>query len=330
MRDRHAGRAWLGAVLSCLTVAIAEPCSAQLFFEDAEGQDLFLLYGPDYNQSVNFGINSKDKSARVRAFFQGSVPRQLFHAFELRARAPGDIADIFSADGVSPGVSGAYLLGKMRLFTKRPGISTTSAPAIDWAFVRVGYTVEKYDLYDAEAEFAEQFSEERFRGLAITLNYTLLLGGAHVLAVTGAYERRNNAGGLKEVKVLEQRSDTSDGIIRVATRERAAREGAYQEFDSYPLRISWTRKPGELPADADKLKWGPSIYLAVRSTPAKDPATIGLAAFLTRANTNGVRTTLGGLYLEARDAFDATDSGRSLQDRFVGGVFVSLPVFLQR
>ena len=318
-----------GLLLSSLWLA-PTPCAAQLFFEDSEGQDLFLAYGPGYSNASTFDINSKDKSARLRAFFQRSIPRQEFHALELRAKAPGDLADVFTNAGVSPGVTGAYLLGKMRVFTTRPTLTTVAGRFVDWAFVRAGYTVEKFDLFDADTAFADQIRTERFRGLSVTANYTLLVAGTHLFGVTAGYERRHNAGDLKEVTVRDDQPVTGGAASRTVTSQRTVRQGEYAEMDTYPLRVAWTRKPGESPADSSALKWGPAVYLAARATPVKDPTTLGLAGYLTKANKAGVRTTIGGVYLEARDLFDATDTGRPLQNRFVGGVFVNLPVFLQR
>ncbi|HEX2093134.1 MAG TPA: hypothetical protein VHG28_12055 [Longimicrobiaceae bacterium] len=226
---------------------------------------------------------------------------------------------------MSAGSSVAYTLGKMRVLTGG------GDPSIDWGFVRVGYEAEKFDLFDPNLPVAEQIRSETFRGLSVTGNYTLLVSGAHLIGFTAGYKRRNNGGSLREVKIVDTEVvSTGGGPSRTIQRERMVRRGDFREEDVVPIRFAWTRAPAEDRATATRLKLAPSIYGGILARSSASPVSAGVATYLSKADANGVRTSIGGVFLELRDVLDTSEAGTRLNQRVIGGVFMNVPLFVRR
>ncbi|HEY0151691.1 MAG TPA: hypothetical protein VGB92_06830 [Longimicrobium sp.] len=303
----------------------AHPAQAQLFFEDAEGRQLFLRYSPEHGDRINFGLNTKDKAITARILlFPDAVPSRWLHVFEARVRSQDGIGSLLANEQLNAGSGLAYTLGKMRVLTG------SGDPSIDWGFVRVGYEAEKFDLFDPALPVAEQIHSETFRGVSVTGNYTLLISGAHLIGVTAGYERRHNGASLREVKIIDTEVIADGNPSRTIQRERTARTGEFRRENVVPIRVAWSRAPSESRATAAKLKLAPSIYGGILARSSASPVSAGVATYLTKADANGVRSSLGGVYLEARDVLDASGAGNGLRERVIGGIFINVPLFVRR
>lgn len=248
------------------------------------------------------------------------------HEFGIKAKPTEGFAAVFSNGQFSPGIRAAYS------YTHVPFVKDV-ANYTDWGGINFSYDVDNYPLYRSDTAYANQFSTKTFKALNVGVNYNALIKQVLILNFRIGYSRRNNYEDLNSVEVQDVNSivDPASSAIRQIIKKRSAKEGKFEEFDSYPLILAFTKATSSddpnsadpaVAANAKKLKLGFTVYfknLASKGLPQNDA---GVIFFLTQQDNKqnkGVRNPVFGINLQANDPFDVQDLNNGLQQRLTVG-----------
>ncbi|HET6230425.1 MAG TPA: hypothetical protein VFE05_10190 [Longimicrobiaceae bacterium] len=334
MSERIATRASAAAaILFLIVLAHAGPGAAQLVVQDARGRDIVLDYfnlnrqNPVRPTRSIITLNSGAEAVKVRLLIPtGTTDVQQFHSFDAQLQATDGVAEVFS---------GRKITG-VQTFSYRYGLSHTplthATTAIDFLVLGLDYSTASFRLFDPSAAQGSQISSRDFRGTELSANYSLLLVGHYRLAFDGRYRRNNNGANLRQVDVEFRTAPTvsspSGETQTVVVRKVSARQGTYQEWNSFPVGASLTIIPSEARADSLRIKPGISVYGYSELAQGRgSPVSVGANLTFTRQERkSGIRSTIGGIFTESSDLLDVGNRGNRIIDRLRFGIFLNVKV----
>lgn len=301
---------------------------SQVLLEDKTGDQIannFSMFGTNgISNLALIKINSSDQTLGFNYFISNanSDPSNYkIHEFSVKAKPTEGYAAVFSNGQFSPGVKLGYSYTKVPLLADKNDYT-------DWLTINTGYDISKYLLYKKDTVFKEQVYNQNFKGFNLSFNYNALIKSKYILSLKAGYVRSNNYDDLKslEVKDIISFFDTASSTQRQTIKTKAAKEGKFEDFDTYPLVISFTRTTqtdviGS--AAASKLRIGYTIYLKTIASKELPKTTAGLIFFLTKQDKSGVRSPVFGINLQATDPFDVQDKNNGLLNR-IGIGFTSV------
>lgn len=336
---------------------------AQVLLKNNQGEQLFSPLISNNLSSTLLNLNTASTSLGATYYFTDKAGDPAnYHVFSLgvTGKATDGLAPLIKQGQLSPGVSFTGSVTKVRLFA--PEI--INHKFYDWLSFNAGYAADKYKLYRPDTVFKSQVSSQNFRGLTMNLNYNMVLGKEERdhISISLGYARKNNNGDLTAVDVQDYKviNDPVSGTVRQYGSTQTARQGKYQEFDTYPLSFIYVNLPAyERPYLKDKkvkttttvsyvtvkgktdtvttvtkeevnvdnpffksLKVGYALYLNAYPANNANPSVsnLGGTIFLVSPDKNNQPTSRIGLNLEFGDFFDVKKANNGAFNRLSIGL----------
>jgi hypothetical protein len=210
----------------------------QTGFEDSEGKTSVIL-----EMGTQGKINVSDK--RIEFGLVREISDEDWRIGGSIAGKPTEgFAPIFADDDFAAEAEATLSLGYRRLFAPDRDIPPTGLIIDDWATVRVGNRVARYEVLAGNGGTAEQHD---FCGLNAELLYNVLLRNNFFLGVSGGVEQQNNYGGLRKVTVVTQREvQNENGTTTLVERRKDLREGTYEENTEWIANLDFIWIPNFL------------------------------------------------------------------------------------
>lgn len=317
-------------VIICITfiAQLSYPGFSQIIIEDADGKDLLQRLSAAYNGGIVFKVNPKNDSIKLIAdLHAGNSESPKFHSFEWKGQASNGIVDMVKNKKINPGLSFAYRYTQTHFLVEKENV-------IDWFSLKVGYEFAQYSMFNAEAQYKDQITKEKFNGPSVNLNWSLLINGAHVLSLTAGYLKTNNYKDLTKVEIDEIEEgrifeNPETNAKRVVKKTQTAREGNYIEFGSFPFKAVYAYLPDEDRTKVNKLLPGWAIYVTRHlNSKIQDTSKLGLNLYITKADKKtGVRSPMIAIFVETGDIFNEKKSDKSFKDRIVIGFTLNFSLF---
>lgn len=298
----------------------------QVLLEDKSGDpivtDVSSVANATVNNTANIKLNTGDQSIGFNYFTStrlNNPNKYKIHDFTIKAKPTEGYAAVIKNQKFSPGVRLSYAFTQVRLLTP------DASGSIDWGGLTVNYDINKYSLFRADTTFKEQLYSKNLSALSFQFNYNLLVRSKFIATIRLGYSRKSNHDDLKsiEIKDIVEIFDAVTQTTRQQVKTQSVKTGKYEEFDAYPLVISFTKATQTDPAGstmAQSLRLGYSIYLKNVASNDLPQTSIGTALFLTKQNKNGVRAPVFGLVIQANDPFDVQKQNNGLQSRIELGI----------
>jgi hypothetical protein len=318
-------------LIAFVLLFIAHASLGQTFFENAEGDELFISPDNVSNSRLLGKVNTTTESLEFRTFIGftpvGKILPKKYLTVSIKGKPSDGIATLFNNGNFNTSTSASIGYIIVNPFTP------TSAPIVAndkySSFVVISAIGErnKYTLFRSDTTFATQISSKTFTATGLDFNYNALIRGTHLFSVSVGYRRGNNYSSLKAVELKDTKTytDPSTNTTRTVTTTTNGRQGTYKEYNSYPLRVSYTYCPSE--GATDKLKIGATGFISRNFGAPLSYTKLGGILFLTKVETGtGVRVPIIGLLVQADDFFDEANKNTALSDRVLVGLTTTFTI----
>ena len=307
-------------VLLTLLMGCSWTVFSQVLLEDKQGEQIannLPIFGTTTARTSLIKINTGDQSLGFSYIISSkNFDPSHYHIseFGVKAKPTDGTAAIFSSGQFSPGIKFNYALAQVKLFAD-------NADYLDWGGLTAGYAIDKYNLFNGkDTVFSSQIYNKSFKGLSIGFNYNALIKSKWIINLRAGYARANNYEDMSSVSLQDITSSTDPtGLItRQTIITKTAKEGAYKEYDSYPMIFALTKATATDTAGTPKagqLRLGYTIYLKNKVGGGLPKTNAGLLFFLTKQDKTGIRAPILGLDIQASDPFDINKVNNGLQNR---------------
>jgi len=308
--------------------------SAQLLLENKTGDAQFvpLISMTETQTQKSSGlikINTGDQSIGIDYFNAPNAtgkPKYKFWSFGAKAKPTEGYASVLKNGQFSPGISLSGALTQVKIFDRE-----TTKPEnnfFDWAALYFNYAINKYQLYKSDTTFKNQVYSTNFSGLGLGINYNFLVKSSFLISVKFGYARKNNYDDLTSIEIRDTKYffDSASNTRRDVITSKTAKQGTFNEFDSYPFSFTFTRLTSDDPTTKG-LSFGYSIYLNGLPTNNHKPnTTAGCILYLAKMK-DGISTPSLGLNLQLNDFFDVNKVNNGLLKRLSVGLTTNFSIF---
>lgn len=306
-------------LLTITTFFIYSFVHSQTLIETVEGDE--IIQNPNgLTNSLLFGsLNSTEQSLQFKTFYSlpnknGVTPLKFISA-GVKGKPSDGIATLFSGGKFNPSTNFNLAYTKIYLFTNR---DNDKSKLTDFVTIRYDYQVNKYTLFKTDTTFNKQISNFNFNGSSLSVNYNLLIKGKHLVTAILGFSKKNNYSDLETVEVKDYKMilDTVSNTYREYGKTVTGKQGKYEEFDRFPIRLAYTYCPSEDEKDKDKLKFGFTVYYSANLGKTKPISNFGGIFYLTKqSEKTGVRVPIIGLGIQSNDFFDVQNKATTLSKR---------------
>lgn len=294
--------------------------SAQVLLEDRDGEKIvnnYAILTPDIARLSLIKVNTGDQSLGFSYFISTALhdPAQYrIHEFGLKAAPTEGYAAVFRNGQFSPGIKANYAFTMVNPFNR-----SILSKNIDWFSIDLGYSYNKYLLYQENAAFANQLYSKISHTYQVLLSYNLLLKSKFILNFKTGYSRKNNYSDLGSVEINDITTISSTpNSQRQRVSSITAAPGNLVEYNAFPQIISFTRATktdAEGSEDAAKMRIGYTLFVKNQFSSYLDKTDAGILIFLTRQAKSGVRNPVLGMIFQAVNIFDSQKLNNGLQNR---------------
>ena len=237
--------------------------SAQMLLENKEGDSQFLPF--IQADTVGIGLiklNTGDQSIGFDYFkvISPDKAKYKFWSLGFKAKPTEGYAEVFNNNQFTPGITinGAY--SKVKIFD--PEETKPENNFIDWGAIYFKYSKNKYQLFNEDTTYNNQFYTKEFDGLGVGVNYNVLLKSTYQISLSIGYERRNNFSDLKKIEVKDIKTfyDSTTNVTREVSSSKTVHQGNFNEFDTYPIGLSFTKLTSDDP-NIKSYQFGYNLYV---------------------------------------------------------------------
>lgn len=316
-------------ILTVMGLLLIKPAFAQIFFEDAEGDEIFITPDELTNNRILGKVNTSAQTLEFRSFISlpnpdGIIP-QKYITVAVKGKPSDGIATLFNNGNFNTSTSASLGYIMVKPFSSKN--IEANDKTTDYFVANLVFEKNRYTLFNPNIDLESQISSLNFAALRLEGNYNLLIGGQHLLSATAGYGRSNNYNDLKVVEIQDTQlvAGAANGATRTSTTTINARQGMYEEFDIFPARLAYTFCPSE--ADEDQLKLGFTAFASRNFGNVSSFTKLGSIIFLAKVDPDtGVRVPTIGLIIQSDDFFDEANSNNSLTKRVSVGLTTTFTI----
>lgn len=299
---------------------------AQALLETVSGEELAIFSRAPTTTTFIGNVNTSEQSIQFRSLLTFSNPRgptpSHFMGIGAKGKPSDGIATLFSGGNFNAGTGFNVSYTKVKLFSRN------TPKVVDIFSVKADYNIGKNTLIQKDSLPDQQVKNFTAHGGGLSLHYNVLIDGKTLLTFAVGYLRNNNYSTLDQVTLKKYAADSTAPLIKEYSQTVNGREGAYREFNSFPLRVGYVFCPSLKPEDVNKLKVGFSVYYATEFGNKIPQHNVGGLVFLTKQDKkSGLRLPLIGAGLQLNDITDNRHTGESLAKHITFNVFTSFSVF---
>lgn len=303
------------------------------FILDGKQKALLNLNTGDASLGFDYLISTKGKK---------STSKFEIYRIGLIAKPNEGFAPVISNGQFSPGINFGFSAMKMGLFCSDDPDKQVKFQ--DWGSVNIGSSIDQYQMFKSDTAFDKQLFKQSYTGFNLSVDYNILLSANSLITARLGYLRNNNISELiqKEIKDIQIITQPGSTVTREVSRTRKAYDGKFNEFDTYPLSLTFTRIPRSEPEkipdnhETNKLvanpkysnyKVGYAFYITSLVSKNLPVVNIGSNIFLCKpADKGGLQKPQLGLIIEFSDFPDVKRLNNGLIKRMNLGFNINFPL----